>query len=290
MLLSSIQAVNSKSDVLSLRLINPSDDQGFIVKDIQGLGPVKAAVVSSKFATLDGEQYHSSSRGNRNIIIKLGLKPDYGQEYAYDVRQQLYNIFMPKEAIKLRFFMDNKFTGQLNYNVEIDGVVEYAEPSIFSKDPEFDISVICHDPHFIHMNSHNFGGLSVDDETYSELSYIGNVDSGFVFKFFPNTTLLATPTIPSFTLSHLRPDGLINTIEYYDDLSDGDTVEISTIPGNKYAYWDDGGSPITKMYAVEVLSDWPLIKPGINQFRLNTVGNVVGIPYSIEVYNRYGGL
>ena len=74
MLLKTLKVTNSRGFTLDLPLEDISG--GFIVKGIEGLGPVKATLVSSSFANMDGEQYHSSRRKARNLIVKLGLDPD----------------------------------------------------------------------------------------------------------------------------------------------------------------------------------------------------------------------
>src|SRR5262245_38075871 len=100
---------------------------GFIVQDIDGLDPVKATIVSSTFANLDGAQFQSSKREPRNIVMTLGLEPDYINQSVRDLRSALYPFFMPKSFISMRFFMSDGLT------VDISGYVESMETSLFSK-------------------------------------------------------------------------------------------------------------------------------------------------------------
>ncbi len=75
---------------------------GFAVESIEGLEPVKATLVSSSFAQIDGAQYHSSRREPRNIKLKMGLEPDYVTDSVRDLRHRLYGFLMPKSEVTLR--------------------------------------------------------------------------------------------------------------------------------------------------------------------------------------------
>src|SRR6187431_1368607 len=79
-------------------------EEGFIISDIDGLDPVKATIVSSAFAKLDGEVFQSARREKRNIILSLDLEPDYSIGSVQSLRNKLYQFFMPKSRVMLRFF------------------------------------------------------------------------------------------------------------------------------------------------------------------------------------------
>ncbi len=76
------------------------------IRDVQGLGPVKANVNTSPFGSFDGEAYTGSSVGKRNIVLTLGLNPNWKDQSITSLRQLLYTYFMPKRAVTLRFFSD----------------------------------------------------------------------------------------------------------------------------------------------------------------------------------------
>src|SRR5437868_144697 len=103
MLLKALAVTNSRGSVLSLPLEDPSE--GYIVREIKGLDPVKATLVSSSFANNDGEQFHSARRESRNIVVTLDLEPDYAVRGVKELRDQLLNFFMPKTAADLAIHM-----------------------------------------------------------------------------------------------------------------------------------------------------------------------------------------
>src|SRR5438128_1459277 len=57
MTMNGVQIFSSKGETLTLMLADIS--QGYTIRSIDGLDPVKANVVSSSFANQDGEQYQS---------------------------------------------------------------------------------------------------------------------------------------------------------------------------------------------------------------------------------------
>ena len=106
MLLNALKVTNSQGTELDMPLSDNSN--GFLIKNIDGLDPVKATLVSSSFANLDGEQYHSARRETRNIVLSLGLDPSWGSASVKDLRDQLYSYFMPKSPLLMNFHMFDK--------------------------------------------------------------------------------------------------------------------------------------------------------------------------------------
>src|SRR4051794_37798090 len=92
------------------------------VFNVEGLGPVKAEISSTPFATGRGELYQGSSTGKRNLAFTLGLNPNWDDQTMSSLRQLLYRYFMPEEWVKIRFFSDHLPT------CDIEGYVEGFEP------------------------------------------------------------------------------------------------------------------------------------------------------------------
>ncbi len=127
---------------LSLPLLGNDGTGPFHIRDITGLGPVKADVNSQGFGSLDGEYYTGSHVGKRNIVMTLGLNPGsyYGSVAA--MRRILYAYLMPKGNPILRFIFADRPP------VQIEGYVESLEPTLFAKDPEVQVSIMCPKPFF----------------------------------------------------------------------------------------------------------------------------------------------
>jgi hypothetical protein len=124
----------------------PNDDPVQIRK-IDGLGPVKSDISSTPFATGRGELFQGNSTGKRNIVLTLGLNPNWQDQTMTSLRQLLYRYFMPENWSMFRFITDDLPT------VYINGVVESFEPNIFEQDPEIQVSILCPKPDFIDVDA-----------------------------------------------------------------------------------------------------------------------------------------
>lgn len=273
-MLTKVEARNANGAVLTLPLQDISG--GYSLRDITGEGPVKADIVSSSFATMDGDEYESSRRGSRNLILDIGFEPNWINSTVKSLRDNLYNWFMTKQYTELRFYEDTGLT------VSIVGRVESNDSPRFTSDPDAKVSIICFKPDFIGMITETFNDNSVSDTTESNLSYIGTSETGFIF------TLNVNDTIPGFSLYKRGLDGVQYELDFAADLISGDVVSISTQPGNKYATLVRAGVASSILYGVSPSSPWLTLSPGLNKMRLLVSGS--SMPYSIVYTDKYGAL
>jgi hypothetical protein len=273
-MLTKVETRTAQGALLSLPLGDVSG--GAFIEDIDGLDPVKATIVSSSFAGLDGVQYQSSRRESRNILLKLGLEPDYSVETVWDLRSRLYNFFMPKAQVYLRFFLASGLV------VDISGRVESFEAKMFVQNPTADISIICFNPDFVDLDSVTFSGSTTSTTAESLITYDGSVDSGILF------TLNVDRVLSEFAIYHKPPNDELRIMEFSAPLSAGDVLEISTVPGAKWATLTRAGSESSILYGVSPQSNWTELEHGDNYIRVYAEG--AAIPYTIEYTNKYGGL
>lgn len=283
MLLTMIKVTNPQGSVLELPLSDISS--GYIVKDVEGLGPVKTSLVSSVFANADGEQYHSSRREARNLKIKLGLSPDYSLYSVHHLRSQLYQYFAPKTELKLTFRLFDKFaTSVLNQQLDLDisGRVETLEPDLFTNDPSVDLSIMCFNPDLVDPRAIIFKGTTTHNLTETLLDYEGSSETGVIFRLLPRRI------VPEFTIYHRTPSERLRTFHFTQQLTFLDELTVSSFYGNKYATLKRDGVERSVLYSITPQSDWFEIYPGPNHIRVQAAGDPV--PYEIEYFNRYGGL
>lgn len=282
-MLNTVEIVNSQGNVLELPLENEAT--GVFLKGIEGLDPVKANLVSSGFANMDGAQYNSSRRETRNPRIKLGLDPDYSKETIRTLRSEIYRFFMPKTEILLRFRVFNEFDPNIisqNLVVEIKGRIETCETPIFAKDPEVDISVVCFDPDFKDPAPVVFAGVSTSGLDEIVIDYDGTVETGFVFR------LLADRDVDAFTVYHRPPDGTLRLLDFTEPLIAGDILTVNTSIGSKLVSRNRAGVDSSRLYKMTPQSNWLELQPGVNHFRVYATG--APVPYDIEYVLKYGGL
>lgn len=283
MLLEKLDILNAMGSTLTLPL--EKDTKGFFVRDVKGLGPVKATLTSSTVASLDGAWFSSGRREPRNLLIKLGLDPDYSLYSAHDLRNELYDYLMPNTEAKVKLRMyDHRKTGYLDQylNVEIDVRVESLELDMFTRDPSVDISLIAYRPEFVDPENTIFEGVTTDTLDEELLDYQGTINTGVLFTIFPNRALR------EFTIYHIPPNQKLYKVYYTQELEDSTTLEISSIPGNKYVRRYTNGIESNRLPFLAPQSDWLTLMPADNKIRVYAEG--APVPYTIEYQNKYGGL
>lgn len=263
---------------LGMLLVMTLDDvtDGYIVENIQGLDPVRATLVWSNFAQLDGGQYQSSRREPRNLIMTLGLEPDYVDVSVRDLRKNLYTFFMPKTQVELRFFDSSGLT------VNILARIETFETPFFVQQPQVTISMLCFDPDFIELDPIVVEDNTVTDSTETLVTYTGSVEAGIVF------VLSLDRDLDDFTIYHRGPDDIVRTLAFSAELLDEDILTITTLSGSKSVILTRASVESSLLYAMSPTSSWIELLPGDNYIRVLATGDP--IPYTVTYTPRHGGL
>jgi len=274
-------SANPSAPELPLGGFMPSDDP-VQIRDITGLEPVKADISSTGLATGRGETLQGSSTGKRNIVMKLGLNPDWEEQTMTSLRHQLYRYFMPEQWTKLRFFSDELPV------VDIEGIVESFEPNMFSQDPEVQISVLCHQPDFIEADATIYNGV-VDDGTLElEFDYIGNVETGLEVRVDRTPDNVAYSGDVIFTLRSPEDPQILEVTGVVIDHTQ--YLKISSVPRNKRVQVISvvDGAPTNILAKMTPASIWPIVKPGLNVLSVAAVED--GQAWTMAYFNRFGGL
>jgi hypothetical protein len=267
---------NTAGSLLSLQLNDVTD--GFVLKEIKGLDPVNAVLVSSDYAQQDGAQFHSARRLTRNIIFVLSLEPERSTTptTVKTLRNQLYSYFMPKSPVDLRFIDSEGLT------VTITGRVETFETPLFSPESTVSISILCFDPDLVKLTSETITGDTVSDTTETLVTYDGTVETGIVF------VLNVDRTEDAFTIYHRKPSGELVSMDFAGSLVNTDVVTINTITGSKGAVLTHSSVDSSVLYGISAQSTWIELEPGDNYIRIYATG--AAIPWEITYTKRYGGL
>lgn len=160
----------------------------YVIKLIDGLGPVKANIITTPTPNDAGARFLSAQDEQRNIVITMGYAPNYSSGSKIEtLRRALRKVFTPKSKIELTF------TDDVLGTFKISGVVESNDPSIFSKDPEVQISIMCQDPYFYNVTDPDTVVIPTPTGFYNEfvIPYAGDIPVGFVLEFeaVPNSGL-----------------------------------------------------------------------------------------------------
>lgn len=252
------------------------------VRNIDGLGPVKADMASTPFATGRGVQYQGSTVGYRNIVLSLGLNPDWENQTMSTLRQLLYRYFMTQSWVKLRFFMDHLPT------VDIEGYVESMEPNMFTQDPELQISIICPKPDFIQTDATIIYGVVDDGTTEQVFEYIGTIDTGYELRVeaaLENPSYSGPITITSKAWGEDQvaeiDDVIIDVTKYFRFVSVRNAKRVASVD----VATDIHTNILSKMTPGSV---WPILKPGENTIKV--AAEEADQKWSLVYFNRFGGL
>lgn len=267
-------------DPLVLNVINRPETDLFEVRNIDGLGPVKAEVSTTPMGSVDEESYTGSNIGKRNIVFTIGLDPDWQDWTASRLRRHLELYFMPKQPIQL-VFETMEFSP-----VEISGYVESNEPNMFSKDPEHVISVICPAPNFVSVDPILISGTTVDDPY--PIDYAGSVETGFTVSVHEDAEAADILTIRS---NAEDPGEDYFTVNKTDVIDASTRFMVSSIARQKFVRnYDTPSNDITNLLNfVAEGSTWPKLQPGAP--RLFYVRSNSGIQsWTMAYYNRFRSL
>lgn len=273
-----VDVTNAQGNLLTLTLEDISS--GYIVEEIGGLDPVKASIVTSDFALIDGQQYQASSREARNITMQLGFVPNPSENQTVRaLRSRLYQFFMPKSSITLKLYMTDGLV------VTASGRVESCEQSLFVQDPQMNISIICFDPDFVDPTLVQLHSTFTTIDTASHsIQYTGTVDTGLTSLRFT-----APKALSEFTIYHTAPDGTVRTMQVTAPLLLNDVVELCTIRGQRSISLTRGGVTSSILWAVAA-GEWVILQPGLNQLYINASTTGPSAPVFVDYNNRYGGL
>lgn len=257
----------------------PSDDP-VNIRDIQGLGPVKAEITTTPSGTSRGETYQGSSTGKRNIVLTLGLSPNWATQTMSSLRQLLYAYFMTEQWCKLRFFSDELPT------TDIEGHVEAFEPNIFSEDPEIQISIINERPDFIDIDASIYRGVVDDGTNQQVINYEGSVSTGFELRV---DRTIAKPTYSGPVTVRVENAKGVQTIEVSSVTIDTTkSYKMSSVQGLKRIQTESiiDGEVINLLKSKS--GEWPELQPGENL--VSIAASEPGQAWTLAYFNRFGGL
>jgi phage-related protein len=249
------------------------------IRNIEGLEPVKASVNTSLFGSVDGAAYTGSSVPSRNIVLTIHPNPDWHTWKYEDLRKLIYSYFMTKKPVRLVFYNDE------DSPVEIFGIVESVDNSIFSKDQEFNVSVICPDPYFTSLDPKVVTGQSIRSGGAPKVvTYNGSVETGIRVKVSfssgtPPTTIGIQVGDPK--ISYFNVTATVGSTLYLD---------MSSVAMQKYIQnVSIGSGVITNLLSkMQEGSKWPLFEQGDNKFSVITDQGVQD--WELSFYERFGGL
>lgn len=302
-MIKSLTITNHVNEKLKLVLADP-DASGFIVKSIDGLGPVKANVNFTELATNDGAIDNSARLQSRNIVLSLRFLPNPTIE---DTRLLTYKFFPVKRNITILIETDNRIC-------KATGRVESNEPDIFSNEEGCQISILCPSPYFYSVDARNkivlngvkplfsfpFSNESLteplipvgllENKMDSTVFYDGDAEVGVYISahardIVRNLAIYNTGTREMMKLNHEKLVRILG-----EGIKAGDDIIIDTNKGSKKVYIYREGIYHNVLNALEKPMQWLYLTKGYNTFAYTADLGSSNLTITIEYDIVYEGV
>lgn len=224
----------------------------FFIKNVDGLTPPaneNTIINTSKF----GGYFQNSRRGLRQIILRVGIIPDYfSDETVEQARERLYWMMDAGDTIPIRISIMNG-TSEVAY---VTGYLKHLEMVPFSRDPELQLTFEC--------DSAVFASPTFNQESSTTTSK----------TFVPVGTARTWLSIDAYVLRAANQFGYRRRIsgrpdsEYLAisgiDFAVGDIVRVDSNPQAKRITRIRGGVANNIMGYIAAGSTWPMLDPRTN--------------------------
>lgn len=304
-MIKSVTITNHLDESIKLDLFNP-EESGFIIKSIDGLGPVKANINFKELATNDGSIDNSARLSSRNIVMSLQFIESPTIE---ETRLKSYKYFPIKRNIKILIETDNRIC-------ETIGRVETNVPTIFSNAEGCQISILCPNPYFYSAGENGanqtiFYGTdplfefpfsnesltedliefgSIENRTEGTVYYDGDAEIGITIQIHAvgEAAGLVIYNTRTRELMRINDDKLKSLIG--SGIQAGDEITITTSRGEKGIYILRNGVTTNILNSLEKPIKWFQLSKGDNTFAYTASAGLTNLQFRIENKVIYEGV
>lgn len=266
-----------------------TNNDAYDVFKIDGLNPPTAGISTTEVVGLDGAVFNSSRVQQRNLVIYLNIKAPIEEH-----RQRLYRFFRVKHKCKIYFKNANR-------DVFIEGYVESFENDLFGNLQQPQISILCPEPFFkaiddiivefsntlalfefpfaIEEKGIEFSRINALQTQYIN---VGDVEVGALITFKANADRVLNPVFYNRT-----------TNEFFGvnvSMSEGDTVIINTIKGEKSVQLIHEGTSTNILSKRQTGSKWVQFIPGENEISYSADEGAESVTVSVAAVQKYEGV
>ena len=304
-MIKSVTITNHLDESIKLDLFNP-EESGFIIKSIEGLGPVKANINFKELATNDGAIDNSARLSSRNIVMSLQFMESPTIE---ETRLKSYKYFPIKRNIKFLIETDNRIC-------ETIGRVETNVPTIFSNAEGCQISILCPNPHFYSAGENGtnqtiFYGTeplfefpfsnesltedliefgSIENRTEGTIYYDGDAEIGITIQIHAvgeaeGLVIYNTKTREIMRINDDKLKSLMGS-----GIQAGDEITITTSRGEKGIYMLRNGVTTNILNSLEKPIKWFQLSKGDNTFAYTASAGLTNLQFRIENKVIYEGV
>lgn len=304
-MIKSVTITNHLDESIKLDLFNP-EESGFIIKSIEGLGPVTANINFKELATNDGAIDNSARLSSRNIVMSLQFMESPTIE---ETRLKSYKYFPIKRNIKFLVETDSRIC-------ETIGRVETNVPTIFSNAEGCQISILCPNPYFYSAGENGtnqtiFYGTeplfefpfsnesltedliefgSIENRTEGTIYYDGDAEIGITIQIHAvgeaeGLVIYNTKTREIMRINDDKLKSLMGS-----GIQAGDEITITTSRGEKGIYMLRSGVTTNILNSLEKPIKWFQLSKGDNTFAYTASSGLTNLQFRIENKVIYEGV
>ena len=304
-MIKSVTITNHLDESIKLDLFNP-EESGFIIKNIEGLGPVKANINFKELATNDGAIDNSARLSSRNIVMSLQFMESPTIE---ETRLKSYKYFPIKRNIKFLIETDSRIC-------ETIGRVETNVPTIFSNAEGCQISILCPNPYFYSAGENGtnqtiFYGTeplfefpfsnesltedliefgSIENRTEGTIYYDGDAEIGITIQIHAvgeaeGLVIYNTKTREIMRINDDKLKSLMGS-----GIQAGDEITITTSRGEKGIYMLRNGVTTNILNSLEKPIKWFQLSKGDNTVAYTASAGLTNLQFRIENKVIYEGV
>ena len=304
-MIKSVTITNHLDESIKLDLFNP-EESGFIIKSIEGLGPVKANINFKELATNDGAIDNSARLSSRNIVMSLQFMESPTIE---ETRLKSYKYFPIKRNIKFLIETDSRIC-------ETIGRVETNVPTIFSNAEGCQISILCSNPYFYSAGENGtnqtifYGTEPLFEFPFSnesltkDLIDFGSIENRKEWTIYYDGDAEIGITIQIHAVGEAEGLVIYNTktreiMRINDDklkslmgsgIQAGDEITITTSRGEKGIYMLRSGVTTNILNSLEKPIKWFQLSKGDNTFAYTASAGLTNLQFRIENKVIYEGV
>jgi len=243
----------------------------YIVTDITGLTPVKSEFGLNPHINYSGSAIETTRVGPRNIQITL--RYGVGPGRIESTRQYLYRYLDPKSPVTLRFVYDD---GKVYI---IRAYIEDTDTLVFDKDPKVTLNFMCPDPYFYSSETLTFTMKTGD--TFADRFALGSAETGIYLVIDGN------PNATYYEISN----GIDEPLVWFGKLATGQSLEVSTVMGNKYIkVRNTDGSQTSGLGGITSGTMALTVGGTRNYFNVKSQSTSVPVSYRLSVLPKWVGL
>lgn len=308
-MIKSVTITNHLGESLTIDLRFP-EQSGFLIRDIDGLGPSKADINKTELSVMDGSIYNSARVTSRNIVLDLGFQeyvdPFFGQIFVEKIRHDSYKYFPVKKRVEILIETDTRICKTYGY-------VESNDVNIFSDKEGAIVSIVCPDSYLYSLtkattvfssiissfefpfsneslNQNLIVFANMEMHTTKTVYYEGDAAVGLVLYIHAigaasDIEIQNTVTREKITIDSARLIALTG-----EDIHAGDDIIISTVKGDKYAILQRDGQEFNILNVLGKYPDWFQLEKGDNIFTYSADVGVINLQFRIENQIAYEGI